>query len=317
MMCNIKQIAALLRDWDNILILTHKRPDGDTIGSGVALCGALKNIGKTAWMLDSEDATKRLREMIEGYVAPPDFVPDKVVAVDIADERLLPPNAQPYKGNIDLSIDHHISHTGFAQHNCVQDDKAACGEILYDLVMELGGMDQKVAEAIYVGVSTDTGCFVYSNTTANTHRVAANLIEQGIDMARLNKQYFRTKSLKSLKLESAILQNMEFYQDNTIAVASVSREMLAAIGATDEDTGDISNFAGQLEGVLHSVTVRETDHGECKVSLRTNSELLNASLVCQKLGGGGHIAAAGCLVKGTMRQAIDAVMAAIEEVQKG
>lgn len=312
-----KEVAALLRSWDHILILTHKRPDGDTIGSAVALCEMLRQLGKTAWLLESKDATGLFRGYLEGYTAPADFQPDKVVSVDVADEGLFPPNACGWKGKVDLAIDHHPSNAGFAKENWVEADKAACGEIVYQLAEELGVMNAKIAEALYVAVSTDTGCFVYNNTTPNTHRVAATLMEQGIDTSVLNKRHFRTKSIKRIKLESAIVGAMELYQNDTIAVAPVSLEMMAAIGATEDDAEDLAAFVGQMEGVLHSVTIRELRPGECKISLRTVPDMLNASNVCARLGGGGHAAASGCTVKGTVREAIDAMLRAIEAEQNG
>ena len=315
-MTKLQQAAALLRDWDNILILTHKRPDGDTIGSAVALCRVLRGLGKTAWLLESKDATHLFRPYLEGCIAPPDFRPDRVVSVDIADEGLFPPNAEPYRGRVDLAIDHHPSNTGFAAFNVVEADKAACGEILYALALELGVMNAELAAPLYVAVSTDTGGFIYSNTSPDTHRVAAALMEQGIDTALLNKRHFRTKSLKRLKLESLIVQNMELYQDNTIAAAPISLDMMASIGATEDDAEDIAAFVGQLEGVRHAITIRELRPGECKISLRTDPNLLNASKTCALLGGGGHAAASGCTVYGTVREAIDAMLRAIETVQK-
>ena len=313
----VAQTAQLLREWDNLLLLTHKRPDGDTIGSAVGLCRALRLLGKTAWLLPCLDATALFHPYLQGYTAPDGFVPEKVVSVDVASEGLFPPNAADYLARIDLAIDHHPSHTGFARTRLVEADRAACGEIIHALCGELGVMDGTVAQALYVAVSTDTGCFVYGNTSPNTHRVAAELMEQGIDTPVLNKRHFRTKSLKRLKLESAIVRDMELYQNNTIAVAPVSLDMMASVGATEDDAEDIAAFVGQLEGVLHAVTVRELKPGECKMSLRTDPNYLNASQVCAQLGGGGHVAAAGCTVMGSVRQAIDAMLEAIETVQKG
>lgn len=316
-MLTVQETAALLRRWDNVLILTHKRPDGDTIGSAAALCRMLRHMGKTAWLLKSEDATRLFHPYLEGCVAPEGFVPERVVSVDVADEGLLPPNAERYKGSVDLAIDHHPSHRDFSEHRCVQAERAACGEIIWELAQELGIMDGKIAEALYVAVSTDTGCFVYGNTTPHTHRVAAWLMEQGIETPLLNQRHFRTKSFKRLRLESAIVRDMELYQNGTVAVAPVSLKMMAEVGATEEDAEDIASFVGQLEGVLHAVTIRELRPGECKLSLRTDPKLLNASDVCARLGGGGHVAAAGCTVKGTVRESIDAILAAICAEQNG
>ncbi len=307
-----KQTAQFLRERDNYLILTHKRPDGDTIGCAAALMELLRGMGKTAWLLESRDATKIFQEYLEGRCAPEGFAPETVVSVDVASLGLLPPNAQPYRERIDLAIDHHPSQEFFARETWLETDKAACGELVYALAAELGGLDEKVALPLYVAVSTDTGCFVYSNTTPNTHRVAAALMETGIPYQRLNKKHFRTKTMARLRLESLILQNMKLYHGNTVAVAPISLEMMAQAQATEDDAEDIAAFVGQIEGVRHSATIRELRPGECKISLRTAADL-NASAACARLGGGGHKAAAGCTVYGSVAEAEQAIIGAIDD----
>lgn len=305
------EAAEFLKSYDNYLLLTHKRPDGDTIGSAVGLCELLRTMGKTAWLLPSLDATRMFQDYLQGHQAPPGFEPDTVVSVDVASLGLLPPNAQPYKDRIDLAIDHHPSNEFFARETCLEADKAACGEIIWKIAGHLGIMSEAIATPLYVAVSTDTGCFVYGNTTPHTHRVAAALMEQGIPYQALNKKHFRTKSLRRMKLESLILQNMKLYQEGTVAVAPISLAMMAQADATDDDAEDIAAFLGQIEGVLHSATIRELRPGECKISLRTNPNFLNATATCARLGGGGHVAASGCTVYGTMDEAEAAILEAI------
>jgi phosphoesterase RecJ-like protein len=173
-------------------------------------------------------------------------------------------------------------------------------------------MNPAIAAPLYVAVSTDTGCFVYGNTTPHTHRVAAALMEQDIPYQALNKKHFRTKSMKRMRLESMLMQNMHLYHDGTVAVAQVSLEMMAQLNATSDDLEDIAAFLGQIEGVLHSVTIRELRPGECKLSLRTNPNFLNATATCARLGGGGHAAASGCTVRGTVDEAERLMVAAID-----
>lgn len=305
------EAAEFLKSYDNYLLLTHRRPDGDTIGSAVGLCELLRTMGKTAWLLPSLDATRMFQDYLQGHQAPPGFEPDTVVSVDLASLGLLPPNAQPYKDRIDLAIDHHPSNEFFARETCLEADKAACGEIIWKIAGHLGIMSEAIATPLYVAVSTDTGCFVYGNTTPHTHRVAAALMEQGIPYQALNKKHFRTKSLRRMKLESLILQNMKLYQEGTVAVAPISLAMMAQADATDDDAEDIAAFLGQIEGVLHSATIRELRPGECKISLRTNPNFLNATATCARLGGGGHVAASGCTVYGTMDEAEAAILEAI------
>lgn len=306
-----KQTARFLRERDNYLILTHKRPDGDTIGCAAGLMELLRGMGKTAWLLENRDATRVFLEYLEGRWAPADFAPDTVVCVDVATQGLLPDNAGPYLGRIDLTIDHHPSQEFFARQTWLETSRAACGELLYDLAVELDGLSAAVALPLYVAVSTDTGCFVYSNTTANTHRVAAGLMETGIPYQRLNKKHFRTKTMARMQLEGLILQHLRLYHGGTVAVAPVSLAMMAQAGATEDDAEDIAAFVGLIEGVRHSATIRELKPGECKISLRTAAGL-DASAACARLGGGGHRAAAGCTVRGSVAQAEQAIVAAVE-----
>lgn len=231
----------------------------------------------------------------------------------MATENLLPDSALGYKGRIDIAIDHHPSQEFFAKETCLEADKAACGEIIWKICGELGVMDGEIATPLYVAIATDCGCFVYGNTTPHTHRAAAALMEQGIPFQALNKRHFRTKSVARMKLESLILQNMHLYHDGTVAVAPISLELIAQAGATIEDTDDIAAFLGQLKGVLHTATIREHEGGECRVSVRTKADELNATRVCARLGGGGHKAASGCTVKGTVEEAERAILAAIDE----
>ena len=310
-----KEAAALLMERDKMLILTHRRPDGDTVGCAAALCLALRQAGKTAYVLPNEDATTLIGPYIEGLEPPEGWEPAFVVSVDIAGVGLFPESAKKWADKVGLAIDHHPSNEGFGAANCVDDTCAACGELIYDICRELGEVTPEIALPLYVAVSTDTGCFVYGNTTARTHRVAADLIAIGIPYRDANKRHFRTKSAKRLKLEAVLMQGLELLQEGTLAIGTISLDDMAAIGATEEDAEDIAAFIGQVEGVYNSVTIRELKPGECKLSVRTNPAKLNATKVCALLGGGGHAAAAGCTVFGSVQQARDAIVKAIETVQ--
>lgn len=303
-----------LQEGDNFLILTHKRPDGDTVGCAAALCLALRDLGKTAWVLENPDTTALFLPYLEGLIAPSDFRPERVVSVDVATLNLLPDNAAPYQTRIDLAIDHHPSNTGFARLNYVEADKAACGEILYDLIGDLTPITSAIALPLYVAITTDTGCFVYSNTTAHTHRVAAALMDIGFASQSVHKRHFRTKSLKRLRIEAELLQNMHLYEDGTVAVVSITLALLDKFQADNNDLEDIAAFIGQVEGVRHAITIRELAPGESKISLRTAADL-NASSICAKLGGGGHAAAAGCTVSLPPAEAETAIMDALRQVK--
>ena len=310
-----REAAALLLRQNDILILTHKRPDGDTIGCAVGLCQALREQGKRAWVLPNEDATTLFTPYLEGYLAPEDIQPAFVVSVDIAGTNLFTPTGEGWlRRGIDLAIDHHPSQEYFAKETCLDAGRAACGELVYDLIRQWGPVSREAALPLYVAVSTDTGCFQYSNTTAATHRVAADLMDTGIDAQGANKRHFRTKSLKRLKLESLIVDTMDLHDGGAIAIAAVSLADMARLEATERDAEDIAAFVGQLEGVHTSVTIRELAGGACKLSVRTDATL-NATKVCALLGGGGHAAAAGCTISGTIQDAKDAILNAIRQVQ--
>ena len=312
-----QQAADFLRAHDNYIILTHVRPDGDTVGCAAGLCLALRQVGKTAFVLPNRETSSLFSPYLEGLLAADTFVPDTVVSVDIASKGLFPDNAQIYLEKVDLAIDHHPSQEFFSKETCLDAKRAACGELMYDIVKQFSQITPEIGTALYVAISTDCGCFMYGNTTSDTHRIAAQLIDCGIPLAQLNKRHFRTKTMKRLRLESLIAQSMELHDNGETAVAAVSLDMLAQVGANERDLEDIANFVGQVEGVYNAATLRELSPGKWKVSLRTDAQRLNASQVCALLGGGGHAAAAGGMTQGTMAQAKQAVLDAIRQVKHG
>lgn len=314
----VQETASLLQSLDQVLILTHKRPDGDTIGCAAALCLGLRQLGKTAWVLPNEDAHGLFDPYFQGVLAPADFQPQVAVSVDVASQGMLPESAAPWKDNILLCIDHHGSNEGYAQHTLVDPAAAACGEIITKVLTQLGvTITAPIALLLYMAIATDTGCFVYSNTTPETHRIAANLMETGFDAQWVNKRHFRVKSLKRMQIESRLVRDMDLEQNGSLVFAYVTLDMIRELQATEEDLEDISSFIGLLEGVDNAVTVRQLKPEECKISLRTDGKSLNASLVCARFGGGGHPAAAGCTIHGTPAQSKAAMLDAIEQVQHG
>ena len=204
-MLTVCETAALLRTFDNVLILTHVRPDGDTVGCAAALCAGLRALGKTAYLLPNPELTKNSEPYFLPYAAPEGFIPGAVVSTDVATTALLPENARCWIGAIDLAIDHHPSFEHFGKANIVRPEAAACGELIYDILAALGPITAEIALPLYVAVSTDTGCFAYANTTPRTHQVAAALMDTGIDYRTVNKVFFRTKSRKRMQLEGSML----------------------------------------------------------------------------------------------------------------
>lgn len=305
--------AGYLEALDNVLLLTHVRPDGDTIGSAAALCRALRDCGQTAYLLPNPEITATYAPYAAPYWAPEGWQAEHIVSVDIADASLLPENAQPYRDRIELAIDHHPSQTFFARNTCLEADSAACGEIVYEIVGRLTDITPEIAMALYVAVSTDCGCFVYANTTARTHRIAAALMERGIDVGPVNKALFRTKSPVRLAMEARMVADMELYDNGRVVVMSIPLALCRELGAAESDVEELSSLAALVQGTDCGITLRELKPGRVKLSLRTGPRV-DASAVCRVLGGGGHRGAAGATVDGTLDEAKAAILAAYTEV---
>ena len=312
-----KQAAEFLCNHDRYLILTHVRPDGDTVGCASALCRMLRQLGKEAHVLFNPETTSLYSCYLKGLIAPEDYTPDTVVSVDIAARQLFPENAKMYLDRVDLAIDHHPSQEFFAKETCLDAGRAACAELIYEILTQMGTVTPDMAVPLYVGLSTDCGCFVYGNTTADTHRVAAALMDTGMDAFPLNKRHFRTKSATRMKLESMLINDTKLYDNGTIAVGAVTLAMMESLHATERDADDISALLGQMEGVLTAVTIRELRPGHCKISVRTDPADLNASKVCGLLGGGGHAAASGAELDADVEETRRRVLEAIHTVKEG
>ena len=264
-----RETAAALRGMDNVLILTHVRPDGDTIGCAAALCQALRDMGKTAYLLYNPEITATYAPCAAPYWAPEGFAPEHVVSTDIAALNLLPDNAAAYADRIELAIDHHGSHGFFAEQVCLDADAAACGEILYGIIRELTAVTPDIAMLLYVAIATDTGCFVYSNTTAQTHRIASELLGCGIDVGPVNKALFRTKSRTRLAMEARMVADMTLFDQDRVVVMTIPLSLRQEMHATEADIEELSSLAALVEGTDCGVTLRELRPGVIKISLRT------------------------------------------------
>lgn len=310
-MMQLNDCAQLLKARDNYLIITHRRPDGDTIGSAGALCVLLQAMGKTAHIFPNPEFTETYIQYVIPFLANDDFVPDTIVSVDTASEDLFP---YGFSGNVDLSIDHHPSNTGYAKNTIVWAHCAACGELMLELAKELRAeLTKELAEFLYVAIATDTGCFCYGNTTSDTFRAAAELIDCGADNGAINKRLFRTSSKERLALEGLIFSSLETYREGRISVATVTLDMMKKSGATEDDCDDIASLAGRVAGSNVSVTIKEKEKNLSKISLRT-SRNVDASAICSKFGGGGHAMAAGCTIERGYDEAKSMLLDAIYEV---
>ena len=304
--------AGFLEALDNVLLLTHVRPDGDTIGSAAALCRALQDCGQTAYLLPNPEITATYAPYAAPYWAPEDWQAEHIVSVDIADASLLPENAQSYRDRIELAIDHHPSQTFFARNTCLEADSAACGEIVYEIIQHLTALTADIALPLYVAVSTDCGGFQYGNTTARTHRIAAALMDV-VDVAAVNKTLFRTKSRVRLAMESRMVADMKLFDHQRVVVMEIPLSLRQEMQATDADIEELSALPALVEGTDCGVTLRELRPGTVKVSVRTGPRV-DACALCRILGGGGHHAASGATVEGTLDEARMAVLAAYRKV---
>lgn len=297
----IEKAAALLKKEDGYLVLTHKRPDGDTVGSAAALCRALRKIGKEAYLFENSEITEKYMPFAEGLFPQTEFSPRKIISVDTASLSQFPLGGEKYAENIYLAVDHHMSNTGYGENLCLY-DRASCGETVYELILALGAeLDRDIADCLYTAVSTDTGCFVYANTTANTLFVASRLCLAGADLPRLNKILFRTKTKARAALDGYIYSNMRFYNGGRVAVSSISLSLRDEMGVTENDLDDVASMSTVIEGVTVGFTLKEQADG-VKVSVRTVGDV-NANDICAPFGGGGHRQAAGCFIKGSLEEA--------------
>lgn len=304
--------AGYLEALDNVLLLTHVRPDGDTIGSAAALCRALRDCGQTAYLLPNPEITATYAPYAAPYWAPEGWQAEHIVSVDIADASLLPENAQSYRDRIELAIDHHPSQTFFARNTCLEADSAACGEIVYEIIQHLTALTADIALPLYVAVSTDCGGFQYGNTTARTHRIAAALMDV-VDVAAVNKTLFRTKSRVRLAMESRMVADMKLFDHQRVVVMEIPLSLRQEMQATDADIEELSALPALVEGTDCGVTLRELRPDTVKVSVRTGPRV-DACALCRILGGGGHHAASGATVEGTLDEARMAVLAAYRKV---
>lgn len=308
--------ALLLLENDNFLIITHKKPDGDTTGCASALCQILREAGKTAYILPNEDITPRYEPLLAPYLAPADFKHDYIITTDIASTELLTESAKKYENDIDMCIDHHfLSNNGFAKENIII-DMAACGEIIYDIAVQLGvSLNEGIARAIYISISTDTGCFKYSNTTANTHLVASECLKH-INAGEINRVLFDMKTRQRVAIERKVLQDMEFYFNDEVAIIQITNKDKVETGATPDDLDSIAALPRSIEGVLVAVTLNEQPNGDIKVSCRS-SGTASASEICAIYGGGGHLRAAGVTFnQGTIAEIKEKMIEAIKTVCK-
>lgn len=315
-MMMLESAAKTLLSKDKILILTHRSPDGDTIGSGYALAMALRKLGKNV-KVDCTDPFPEKYSYFIDKLEKLEFDEEFVVSVDIADTKLLGEKLSDYADKIDLCIDHHGSNTKYAKEYYVEASAAAAAQVIAKLIRLMNvEFDKDIANAIYTGITTDTGCFRYTNVTAETHRIAADMIDCGAESGMINRLMFETKSRSRLEIERRVMDSIQFYLDGRCAIAYATIDMMKESGAVDNDMEGVSSLPRQIEGVMAGITLREKNNGKFKVSVRTTDEL-DASAICANFGGGGHKAAAGCMITGTLNEAIEKIIEVVRQALEG
>ncbi len=313
---SLVEIAEFLKGQQTLTLLCHARPDGDTLGCAFGLKAVLEALGKTVKVLCADPVSPRYRFLSGGKEDLTGEPEGAIVCVDVASPEM----AGAYKElalKADAVIDHHATNEGYGKLNFIDGSAAAAGEILLDLAKLLGALSKEAAVYFYTAISTDTGCFKYGNTTARTHRAAAELAECGIDMAGLNKWLFQTKRKAEFELNRLAMEQIRYFEEGRIVTMRITREMLERSGAGADELEVISALPIQIEGAMAAATFKELPDGSHKVSLRTDGSI-HGGEVCGLFGGGGHRQASGCTMTGEYavmeKQMVEALKQALETV---
>ena len=310
----IQETAALLRGAEDILILTHIRPDGDAAGSACALCLGLRALGKTAYLAENPPSMRRYEPYMTPYFAPAGFVPGFITAVDIAGAEQYPPGHEALAAQTDLAIDHHGTNTGYARAVLLDDHAAAAGELVYLVLRELDiPLAPETAEALYTALATDTGCFRTAGTTGRTLRIAGELRDTGFDAFGLTRRLFEVKTAARLRLEAHLFGTMRFPLPG-VCVMTLPYETIEALGVTEDDMDKLSVITMSPEGVRAGLLLRQLADGSWKLSLRTDGSP-HAGQVMRRVGGGGHPDAAGGVMTGEPEEIEAAVLTALKTIK--
>ena len=318
---SLQEIGEIIQGADSVLIFPHINPDGDAIGSACGLCDTLREYGKKAAVLLEEDAPEYL-----GFLDTSCCIqdgesfgkPDLCICVDCSDEGRLNKRVDAYRnGGSTLCIDHHLApadfgERGFCDHYYIDSGEAACSQIIYKLLqaMELKPTPA-AAEVLYTGIVTDTGSFQYSNTTGETHRIAADLLDLGVDIMKVTMALYQNIKRNKLDLEIRILDTMEVFAKDQAVIAYVTEDMAAAAGTLMEDAESAIDLLRNIEGVEIAALLKQRQEG-IKVSLRAKS-WGSVDQIAAKFGGGGHKKAAGCTLHMSLEEARDALKKEMEQ----
>ena len=312
---NVQQMAEKLLTADDILILCHKNPDGDTVGCGSALYYALSALDKTAAVLCSDPIPSRYA-FTNPRLYKGEFEPQIVVAVDVASLQLFGENngMPQFSRHVDLCIDHHAGNSGYAEFTLLDGTAAAAAELLYEVLCAMGvDLTPHIANCLYTGLSTDTGCFRFSSTTARTHIVAAKLMEAGARVEELNTLLFDTKPRERMEAERIARNHLEYHLGGRCALIYLTRDEIEQSGVDPADLEELTSLPISIEGVKVGLTLRQQPGGSYRISVRTVRGV-DACAIARRLGGGGHTRAAGCELLGNLDNAKSAILAEVETV---
>ncbi|MCD8006617.1 MAG: bifunctional oligoribonuclease/PAP phosphatase NrnA [Oscillospiraceae bacterium] len=293
------EVAEILRECDNVTILTHKSPDGDCIGAGMGLCLYLRSLGKHANVVNSDGFPDRYDFMTLDY-QPEEFEEKFVISVDISDTSLLGDELESYADKIDLCIDHHGSNRFFAKKSYVDASSSAACLIIFELLTHMGAdITLPIATNLYTGLATDTGCFKFQNTTPAAHIAAAKLMEMGVDFEHINRKMFDIKSRNRVLAEQRLISDMRFFEDGQIGFMTITNQAISDFHIDRSELDAFAQIPLTIEGVRFGYTLKQVEN-TFKVSLRTTDA--DAAAICGEFGGGGHLRAAGCTIEGKMRE---------------
>jgi phosphoesterase RecJ-like protein len=317
---SFQEIARTLRDHQRFAVLSHVRPDGDALGSQLALTLSLQSLGKEvkAWNEDGMLEKYSFLPRAELLQTPPaegeEF--DVAIALDTATQgRLGTAGAAVRNAKVWINIDHHPSNPGYGHLVYVDPVAPATGQILYELIAtEKLPIDRAIAENLYAAISTDTGSFQYPNTTARTFEIAAKLIECGVQVGPLNQLLYENFPKRRVELLRELLATMRFAARDQIASFSLSLKLAAQLGVKPEDNEGLIDHLRAIRGVIVAVFFEELAEGKVRVSMRSKSETVDVCAICTKFGGGGHKLAAGARIRGSLVDVEKRVLEAICDV---
>ena len=309
------EAAEFLARQDCFSIITHCGPDGDTVGSAAGLCLGLRQLGKTAHVLQNSQFPDKYKYLVEGLLKEDAQEGDTIISVDVAAAKMLSDDSRHLSDRVELRIDHHATDTPFAALELVDSTAAACSEIVYDLLMLLGvRLDVPMANALFTAVSTDTGCFRYANTTHRTFAVASACAAVSPDLFRITQELFDTVTLGRLRLQNWVVEHMHMLCGGKIVVCGIPADLYRTLELQEEDMGNLSGFLRSIEGVKIAATVKQDEEGHTGISVRAVPGY-DAAAVCVKFGGGGHKGAAGASMENvTLEEALQALIQAMPEI---